>query len=228
MYAAWREITKKYELSMEYVLDGDVYILAFHQLHSGVDKPYNQIVIHNDVPRRRKSCRKKKDLKLRSATERDYGVYEPDHSSQESRSVRELIVTPAWIRRWRARAACIRFMYKKPWLPYEIEVDIVWRAFLLTINDIHAARGDKVPEVAHAFQITAMDPYLRPIQDFGEVPLLVPAVVAADLYRTIAAPGTVYNLDRNGTCLLREDLVEIIQLYTAARGYYLPKPRSNT
>lgn len=224
MYAKWKELTEKWELSMEYVKDEWVYLLAYKQLHSGVDRIYNQIIRHNDVPRLRPSRVKAKDLKLRKATERDYGTYEPSSSSHVDGEISDIIIRPEWIRRWRARAACIRFYRTQcgGWLPYEYEVDTVWRAFLLTINDIHEAMGSVVPQYVNLYQVTALDPCLKPLTCYGDIPLMVDVTVTEDLARTIQDPWNVYNLDRHGNCLLRERWYDVIDLYNLARPYYLP------
>lgn len=214
LYKKWGELTKKFELSLEYVKEGYVYLLAFRQLHSGVDRPYNNIYIHNGVPSRRIKNKKKVDLMLRKAKDSDYG----DSDSEEIPSIKELIIKPEWIKRWRQRVFIIKHLNGELgcWLPYEREVEILWRAFLLVVNDIHMVIGDTVPLEVNWLQVSRNEWGIIEIKEKGIVELKK----IENYKKLIEDSYSIKDLGPMGNWIGRESLKEVIELYNLARIYF--------
>lgn len=146
-----RQITEKYELSMEYVHDGWVWLLPYKQLHSGPDFKYNQVIKHRDVPRVRSRKKKEHDVQLRPAEPRDYGQIEGDESDIPAQTIAELLKEKKWISRWAARYVWLVQEYTKDRCPcHEIKInrELFLHAFVLTVADIHMWRGDEIPHEA--------------------------------------------------------------------------------
>ena len=132
---------------MEYVKDEWVWILAYHQLHSGNDRPYNQKIIHNGVPTRRVKV-KGKDLRLRKAEPRDYGSGETDDAAQTTTEILEQLLSEEWLGRWHDRYVYLVHYYSDC-LCGCIEItearSLFLTSFLLTVAELHAYRGDTIP-----------------------------------------------------------------------------------
>ena len=223
MYNEWKRITTLYKLSMEYVKDGWVYILAYKQLHSGIDYKYNQIIVHNEIPKQRPSSIVEKDLRLRKAEPKDYGCGETSESS-EKQSIEELLIKQEWLQRWYSRFLYLSHNYANcicGVLDFYTAKDLFLQAFVLTIADIHKTNGDEIPEILNHLSI-------YPAQSGTTVPIVTtvgrtPINPNSQQYEIYVAPtfeGRARELSPNNTFYSRETSKEITNLYWAAIPHY--------
>ena len=141
MRELWKKITIERELSLEYVRDGWVWLLPFHQLHSGPDRPYNQIIKHNGLPTTRTIKKKDSpDLRLRRAEARDYGsVEEGDDPDSSSQTILEELLKPEWLGWWHCRFIYLYHYYGNHCSCYKER--FIYDAFIATVWEISKVIG---------------------------------------------------------------------------------------
>ena len=227
MYEIWQSLTKKFQLSLEYVKEGYVFLLAFRQLHSGPDRPFNQRIIHNDVPRRRIRNKKRVDLKLRPAKDRDYGDIEDGGGTKPSAfTVEELIKTDWWLGRWNQR-----YEYLCKYLSdcvcgcvdYDTAREVFLYAFILTIAEIHMFLRDELP--ARVTHVRIRDYDCRTPIPYPDIRTIGEAVVNpnTEQYRIYIAPtleGRAWILGPGGTAYIWDAPEQLSKIYRGAIGIY--------
>lgn len=134
MRAWWKEITKEYKLSLEYVKDKWVWLLPFEQLHSGVDRPYNQRIVHRGALSTRTIKPKEvPDLRMRPATEKDYGSGKQDDAAHTEAEILDLILKPEWLGWWHRHYVYLYHYYGEgcrcsfEQLLYDAFIQTVWK-----------------------------------------------------------------------------------------------------
>lgn len=155
----WKEITREKKLSLEYVKDGWVWLLPFKQLHSGLDKPYNQRIIHKGaLSTRTVKCADTPDLRMRRATEKDYGSGKQDDAAHTEAEILELLLKPEWLGWWHRRYIYLYHYYGEGCRCHTEQ--LLYDAFVQTIWEIIKVLG-----VAPPTNIWELYSKARPVYD---------------------------------------------------------------
>lgn len=227
MRELWKKITVERELSLEYVRDGWVWLLPFRQLHSGPDRPYNQIIKHNGLPTTRTIKKKDSpDLRLRRAEARDYGsIEEGEDPAHTPLDIIDILLKPIWLDRWHHRFRKLIHRYQDcrcGWIDLDLARDLFLQSFVLTVADIHREYKDAEPEVFYFQALYSMmrgscpAPYFKFLNEFKQ------GEITDEQYEVYVKPtleGLAEQLPRD-YFYSREKGAELLNIYLAVIGTY--------
>lgn len=145
MYEWWCRLSLQYNLSVEYVKDGYVWLLGIR----APQKSNNQVIIHNRVPMIRRGRRKfGRDLRLRLATEKDYGCGEIEEITNTKSLVEEL-KDPKWLLNWNQRYSYLARCFKdcNGAVEHQTARQLLILAFAMTVAEI--SQEQEVPDYVY-------------------------------------------------------------------------------
>ena len=219
VYELLKRLTCEKKLSCEYVKDGWVYILPYYQLHSREPRRRrNDLIIHNGVPRRRRQY-KHVDLRLRSATERDYG-YKPAEGEEETvpqLTFEQELKTKRWLGEWR-RIYNILYM-RHGWYCHHVDEELadslLHTAFVLTVNRLVCERKEQEPFI-YAIGIHSS------LESGGKTSFVYRGTITpnmmAPLGWNILDGSAIMALD---TLVCYKSVYEVEKLYKSTIGHYM-------
>jgi len=216
LYEELKKISKIYKLSVEYVKDSYVYILPYKQLHSGIDYKYNQLIIHNDVPKTRPYAKNEEDLRLRKAEPRDYGSG-AEEEKDSNIGIKELLVSKEWLNRLYCRFTYLThnyYYYCNGCNDYYTAKNLFLQAFVLTLNELHTKNETEIPElINHLTIFPTLDSSLTPVVTLIGKTRVNPESEQYLIYVAPTFEGRALILAPNNTFYARENSKEITELF---------------